>query len=86
MTYQLPEPTQLFCDAWFHSDEQIQTALRDAYVAGQRDMREAAAKVCTDIEYTGWKGEYMSHGPETDANEEFRKCGKAIQSLPIETI
>lgn len=46
MTYQLPEPTQLFCDAWFHSDEQIQTALHEAYAAGQRDMREAAAKKC----------------------------------------
>ena len=48
--------------------------MREAFAAGQRDMREKAANVCADLEYTGWNGEYMKHGPETDANEEFRKC------------
>ena len=82
MTYQLPEPEPIHKFMSVYTRQQ----LREAYAAGQRDMREAAAKVCTDIEYTGWKGEYMANGPETDANQEFRKCGKAIRALPIKTI
>ena len=70
--YTLPEPTQLFCDAWFHSDEQIQTALHEAYAAGQRDMREAAAMKCFEAE---------------DSDDEYvstrHTIAKAINALPV---
>ena len=84
MNYTLPEPYSACIDAdWTTIQLYSATQMREAFAAGQRDMREKAANVCADLEYTGWDGEYMKYGPETDANQEFRKCAAVIRALPI---
>ena len=71
MTYQLPEPEPIHKFMSVYTRQQ----LCDVYAAGQRDMREAAAKECFKAE---------------DSNDEYvstrHTIAKAINALPIETI
>ena len=75
-TYQLPEP---YPNQHYYTAEQMQ----QAYKAGRESMREEAVKVCRACEYTGWNGEYMDYGPETNANEEIRRVESAIKGITL---
>ena len=85
-TYAPPEPSMLRSYGNPYAEGYTPEQMMEAYAQGQRDMREAAAKVCADLEYTGWDGEYMKHGPETDANQEFRKCAAVIRLIRIKDL